>query len=467
MRSRRRSRARRIIVPVFAVVIAAITFVAGSGLANAGTDPNQQPFPDDSGLIRTISTTGLIDTSNPFFQSMGTNGRTCETCHVASVGMTITPEYAQDKFQETNGLSPLFSTVDGSNAPNADVSTLAARQAAYSMLLNRGTIRIGLPMPANADFQLVSVDDPYHFASASELSMFRRPLPSTNIAFVSAVMWDGRETANGRTIAQGLASQIVDAVRTHEQGTVVPTSTQQQQIITLERALFTAQYSNTDPGAGVLSINGATGGPGNLSTQNFYIGINDSMGQNPTGAHFVARSMHLYDGFNPAPPTGATAQQIAQGSIARGQAIFNTRTFTITQVLGFNDVGGNPSVLGTCSTCHDTPNIGSHSVAQFMRTGVAEVSRRTPDLPLYTFTCNANGQTVRLTDPGEGLITGKCADLGKFKVPSLRGLDARSPYFHDGSGTSLQNVLDFYNARFKIGFTPTEEADLEAFLSAL
>ena len=61
------------------------------------------------------------------------------------------------------------------------------------MLLNKGVIRVGLPIPQSAEFELIAVDDPYHFASAAELSLFRRPLPGTNVRFVSAVMWDGRE----------------------------------------------------------------------------------------------------------------------------------------------------------------------------------------------------------------------------------------------------------------------------------
>ena len=43
-------------------------------------------------------------------------------------------------------------------------------------------------------FELAQVDDPYGYASATELSLFRRPLASTNLRFLSTVMWDGRET---------------------------------------------------------------------------------------------------------------------------------------------------------------------------------------------------------------------------------------------------------------------------------
>jgi hypothetical protein len=40
-----------------------------------------KPIHDPSGDIQTFSQTGFIDTNNAFFQSLGTNGRTCNSCH--------------------------------------------------------------------------------------------------------------------------------------------------------------------------------------------------------------------------------------------------------------------------------------------------------------------------------------------------------------------------------------------------
>jgi cytochrome c peroxidase len=71
------------------------------------------------------------------------------------------------------------------------------------------------------------------------------------------------------------------------------------------------------------------------------------------------------------------------------------------------------------------------------------------------------------TDPGLALISGRCADIGKFKVPVLRGLAARPPYFHNGSAATLDDVVTFYDLHFRIGFTAAERADLAAFLRAL
>jgi cytochrome c peroxidase len=53
------------------------------------------------------------------------------------------------------------------------------------------------------------------------------------------------------------------------------------------------------------------------------------------------------------------------------------------------------------------------------------------------------------------------------KGPILRGLAARSPYFHNGSAATLSDVVDFYDQQFSIEFTAQQKADLVAFLSSL
>jgi cytochrome c peroxidase len=72
-----------------------------------------------------------------------------------------------------------------------------------------------------------------------------------------------------------------------------------------------------------------------------------------------------------------------------------------------------------------------------------------------------------VTDPGRALITGQYADIGKLKGPILRGLAARAPYFHNGSAGTLQDLVEFYDQRFSIGFTDQQKADLVAFLNSL
>src|SRR5262249_45364225 len=147
-------------------------------------------FVNDSGVSETVTTAPTLDPLNAFSQSLGTNGRACITCHQPADGWTVTPSSIRRRFMETDGLDPIFRFNDGAVCPAADVSTPQARRRAYDLLLRKGLIRIALPIPPNAEFSVVDIDDPYRCTGA-ELAMFRRPLPTTNLRFLSAVMWDG------------------------------------------------------------------------------------------------------------------------------------------------------------------------------------------------------------------------------------------------------------------------------------
>jgi cytochrome c peroxidase len=44
---------------------------------------------------------------------------------------------------------------------------------------------------------------------------------------------------------------------------------------------------------------------------------------------------------------------------------------------------------------------------------------------------------------------------------------ARAPYFHNGAAANLQQLVDFFNERFQMNFTPEQKEDLIAFLNSL
>jgi len=459
--------------------------------------PNGLPFPNPTGFAATVSTTGSIDLGNEFFQDLGANGRRCVSCHLPSAGWTITPPQVQAIFERSRGgaiadslgLSAIFRTNDGSNSPSADVSTLAARRKAYNMLLTKGLIRVGIGVPATADFELIAVDDPYGHASSADLSLFRRPLPATNLQFLSTVMWDGRETFLGTdhcnlaseggkcfaAIHFDLSDQANGATQGHAQAPNPLSDAQRQSIVAFETALATAQVWDRE--ARNLSAAGANGGPEAILGQAFYYGINDNLGDYRTGAPFSPIVFDLFDAWS-------RSHDKARRSVARGQEIFNTRPITISGVGGLNlNSPFNPplpsSFQGTCTTCHDTPNSGNHSIVAPLDIGLADASRRTPDMPLYTLQQKcitlADGSKVvgpacpalSVTDPGRALISGQYADIGKFKGPILRGLAARAPYFHNGSAADLGAVIDFYNERFDAGIVGQDREDLIAFLRSL
>lgn len=449
---------------------------------------NQFLMDDPSGQVATVSTNGSIDLSNPFFQKLGTNGRTCASCHLQGSGFGLSAAAARTVFAATGGTDPLFAAVDGANCPSV---VPADGAAGHSLLLNNGLIRVGMTVPAGADFAIAAVHDPYGCAlqgSPVVASMYRRPLPTTNLRFLSAVMFDGRETVqplnSGATLLANLrtdlAHQAVDATLGHAQASTAPNAAQVGAIVDFELALFSAQHA--DDSAGVLNAQGAAGGPDTLTSMAYYPGINDPLGANPTGAAFQPQSFTIYTSW-----TGLKSSNpytAARQAVARGQAIFNSHALSITNVTGLNDALGVAVIPGTCTTCHNTPNVGNHSLplpldigtshvtsnefSPEIRAALAELSA--PDLPVYQVTCTGGplAGTVRYTtDPGRALVTGHCADLGRVKGPILRGLASRAPYFHNGAAASLEQVVEFYNQRFQMGLTAQEKGDLVAFLKSL
>jgi hypothetical protein len=230
--------------------------------------------------------------------------------------------------------------------------------------------------------------------------------------------------------------------------------------VQFETGLFTAQSHDT--AAGVLTAQLGEGGPLRLSRQPFSIGINDVLGPG-----FDPRAFTLFDGWRNAAASARDPYTAAREAVVRGQDIFNTRGFTIAGVRGVNDVLGAAALAGTCTTCHNTPNVGNHSTSLPLDLGLTTAGVRTPDLPLYTFRSKATGEVLQTTDPGRALITGKWSNMSEFKGPVLRGLAARAPYFHNGMAATLADVVDFYDRRFNIGLTSQEKSDLVAFLRAL
>jgi hypothetical protein len=457
--------------------------------------------PDVQGLIGTYNTAGATDTGNPFFTSLGTNGRSCGTCHLATEAMTFTPGHARDLYQRSQGHDPLFASVDGSNCQNVARSD----RAGHSLILRNGLIRIGLAVPDNAEYSISVVHDPYGCALQVDpktgvltASVYRRPLPAANLSFLSAVMFDGRETVDplsapasfAQNLRADLAHQAVDATLGHAQASQAPGDATVEAIVDFELGLYAGQYADTR--AGLLYKDGALGGPVHLSALPYHPGINDSLGADPSGNSFTPVSMLLYAAWGKLGASEHNAQADARAEIAAGEQVFNSAPMTIENVRGLNDSAAlkkPTSFAGHCATCHDTPNIGDHSLPLPLDIGtghtanpnlesdalisaaVGELSM--PDLPIFLISGCPNpfnpGQkeSFYTTDPGKALITGLCSDFNRLKGPILRGLAARAPYFHNGSAATLLEVVNFYDQRFQMHLTHAQKRQLVAFLNSL
>jgi cytochrome c peroxidase len=455
---------------------------------------------DQFGVLESSSTNNFnTGTTNGFFANLGTNGRTCATCHVEANAWTFTPLHAQLLRHD----DPLFAPVDGSDCPPVS-GNQEPNSANSSMVLKYALIRIQLAIPATANFALASATNPKRCAIppgspaiSGDLFLFRRPLPSTNLVLLSAVMWDGRESLEKITTTAGeqstapllfdLDDQANSATTTHAQGAPIVGTQAEQDIVNFEMGLSTAQVVLVpDIGIALLDLEGANGGADylqNTVAPGFAIGVN-----NPLSPPFTNAVFTIYSAWEPTSPEYRRLPPVQQ-AIGRGEAIFNNTTFVIHDVPGINSVPSDPfynpadplvgqDVVAGCGLCHNSPNAGNHSTALAINIGVTMAQPTNNDgsanhtldlanLPVYTLTNSATGATVQVTDPGKALISGSWTDIGKTKGPILRGLAARAPYFHNGSAKDLATVVSFYNQRFNIGLTPQQQSDLVTFLEAL
>lgn len=502
--------------PVYRSVVRAPLPLRRGAETLPGTIPADGSSVDPSGRIGFHSDAGPAATrgagEHPFFAALGTNGRSCGTCHQPSQGMGLGALQVRGRFLLFGvNHDPLFAPVDGANCPNQvpNYETAASLVGSHfgrgadsakarSLLLKDGLIRVFLPVPATRDFEVAVSADPYTCntdplyaqdpasPATKILSFYRRPLISASLAAKTEalvfgpppavgatgnIMWDGREPS--------LESQAVDATFGHAQRDSRPPPEGQgplsasdqviKDIVAYEKGFFSAQQRDSRVGA--LDQNGAAGGAQNLAAA-----LTPSTNILP---NFTSPPFDEFAAWEAGAPGGGEAKA-RRDSIGRGEVIFNARSFDIAGVAGFSDVvppDADGKRLGTCATCHNGNHSGGDVLAANQRNigTTGDTLRGQPlraDLPVFTVTCTGpdhlfNGHTLKTNDLGAAMITGRCLDAGKVTVPQMRGLASRAPYFHDGSADTLDDVVAFYDKRFGIGLTARDRRDLANFLAAL
>jgi len=96
-----------------------------------------------------------------------------------------------------------------------------------------------------------------------------------------------------------------------------------------------------------------------------------------------------------------------------------------------------------------------------------------------------NGIENPSVDKGIGGVSGITAQVGNFKVPSLKNIELTAPYMHDGRFTTLEEVIEHYNSGIqnnpnlapqlkdangnpkRLNLTADQKASLVAFLKTL
>jgi hypothetical protein len=427
-----------------ALAVVALVFGLGWGpdhapSAGESSIPNNKPHQNPGGKGATFSTQGFVDLTGEYFQAQGTNGRSCGSCHIAEEAWAITPGTLQRLFDETGGTHPVFNPLDANNPLTGDFSTVEGRQAAYSMMLSRGVFRRGGALRASRDWDLIAVNDPHGFATTARLVHWRRAMPTINFALGSAtVNWDGGNSIGVDQLG-GLENQARRNVTGGQQGPALPAFPApilppldafvaiMADIVGFETSLFTAQL--IVPGVGRLDSDGALGGPEAMS--------------------FMTKIAGRFDLFDAWQNHGNPRRR----QIFRGQELFNN---------------ANAPTGRRCGACHNSKNNGTSISNTLFDIQTASEAASTPDLTLHTFkNRNSPFNERKLTDAGRGNVTGLFADLGKFKTPTIRGLAARAPYFHNGIAETLEDVVRHYETHLGFVYTDQERADLVAFLNAL
>jgi cytochrome c peroxidase len=444
-----RSRSIRRPITTLAVALATATLACGAAVDEAddsqpelgtrqqdlhdGHLPNNVPFLNSAGTAATFSTAGFVDLNNPFHVPQGTNGRSCESCHLVETGWSVIPAEVELRFWLTQGNDPIFNLLDA-NSPTADVSTVQARYASYSML-RKGLFRRGGNVPATAEYEIIAVDDPLDATGGApaRFDAFRRPLATANFHIARNIGWHDQNTNGSGDVHAGLVNQAAGNITGGQGGPPAAPETLEAIADYEEGLSFAQQYVF---GAGLLTACGAEGGPENLSAQT------------PVNGPFDI--FDAWVGLAPGSCTSKSADR-KRAQIARGQQLFNSP-----------NAGG-----GSCRGCHNAANNGSNVNGTLFDIGASRAEFRQDGMPLFTVRNKTTLEVRQTTDPGRALRSGRWADMDRFKTPSLRGVSARAPYFHNGIAATLHDVVEHYEVALGFVFTPEEEADLVAFMQAL
>ena len=222
------------------------------------------------------------------------------------------------------------------------------------------------------------------------------------------------------------------------------------------------------------------------------LGINDSnvnavLERIKTDARYPAMFASAYPGIsqpvtwgNITRAIGAFQRTLISGNSRYDQFLQGKTSLTASEQRGLTLFNGEKA---ECFHCHAGFNFNNQ---------VVHASTQVLDTPFHNTGLYNIGGTGNFPEGNQGLyeITANPADRGKFRAPSLRNVEVTGPYMHDGSMTTLEEILDFYAAGgrnitsgphagdgranpnkdqliSRINLTAEEKADLVAFLKTL
>ncbi|GAD22066.1 methanobactin export MATE transporter MbnM [Acidovorax sp. MR-S7] len=127
---------------------------------------------------------------------------------------------------------------------------------------------------------------------------------------------------------------------------------------------------------------------------------------------------------------------ILSGNSKYDQYLKGTAKLSAAEERGMNLFFGEKA---ECFHCHSSFNFNDQ---------IVHAGSRIVETPFHNTGLYNIGGTGAFPEPNRGVyeLTQLVKDMGKFRAPSLRNVEVTGPYMHDGSITTLEEVLEFYAA---------------------
>jgi cytochrome c peroxidase len=374
--------------------------------------------------------------------TLGTNGRSCATCHVLNEHTQLSPASAQARWNPVSPLSdPLFRAID-SDDPSAPAGSLTFEH------VKQGLIRVPFGLPPNVDLLDINGNVITPASSGVVVPVWHSVPTVENTVLTAPYQFSG--------IALTLAGQAGGAVGLHAQGSVDPTAEVRSAIAAFEEATLSSAAVKT------TVFNLANQLPDFDPDPAFAPGSNEALGKalfqkTCARCHGGPRGNQITD---PAIRADAFLQLNHDGTLAispvthrpiplaghGSDSFINTGVTFVTSLM---QAGALPSTLPVT-----LPRYRLRFYTDATRS--VQVVDLPPKCPLISR--NDRSQCFSV-DPGRALVSGDPADFEAFDIPQLRGIAGTAPYFHDNSAPSLEAVVDLYSRfllrRFpSVGFFP-------------
>jgi cytochrome c peroxidase len=417
--------------------------LAGCAGADSADDPGDGP----AGAAQSADTEDPIVTQGRELFSdgtLGSNGRSCATCHVLNEHTQLSPANAQSRFNPANPLSdPLFRAIDADDlsAPPGSLTFDHVKQ---------GLFRISFGLPANVDL----LDGDGNVIT-----------PSPRPPWISVPVWHSVPTVENTVmtapyqfagLANNLPGQVIGAVSLHAQGLGVPTLEVRNAVASFEKATLSSEAMKTT----VFNFENQL--PAFDPDPAFPPGSNEALGK----ALFQQTCAKCHGGPRGNQITGAGIRSEAYLELNRDGTIKIDRFTHRPRPLAGHEsdifINTGVTLVTSLMQVRALPNTLPVALPRYRlrfytdATRTVQVADLPPKCPLIARNDRSQCFTV---DPGRALVSGDPADFEAFDIPQLRGIAGTAPYFHDNSSPTLEAVVDLYSRFFlrrfpSVGFFP-------------